>query len=70
MVNYEKLINLERETLQQKRDVGQMLDTISDADATLTNINPERTEKRSDKLWRPKGFVQYEVIINVLVSSF
>ena len=37
----------------------------------LTLINPYNAELfLKFKPWRPKGFFQFEIIINVLVSSF
>ena len=33
-------------------------------------FNRYNAEKRLHKPWRPKGFFQFEIIINVLLNSF
>ena len=33
-------------------------------------VNPSNAELILYKLWRPEGFIQFEIILNVSVSSF
>ena len=37
---------------------------------TLFDINPYNAELFFYKSWSPKGFIQFEIIINVLVGFF
>ena len=39
-------------------------------DIRALSVNPLNAEYFLYKPWRPKGFIQFEIIINVLVTSF